>query len=117
MLFGFLWGLMIFNLDRFIVSSMKKRNNAWSEWKMAFPRLVFAVLLAIVITRPLEFKIFEKEINRKLDEKKNGMMTQSKVAIQEGFPEIQALELKKDSTKTKKKSERSIQLYESEVFS
>ncbi|EKB47953.1 DUF4407 domain-containing protein [Cecembia lonarensis] len=100
MFFGFLWGLMIFNLDRFIVSSMRKRNNAWSEWKMAFPRLVFAVLLAIVISRPLELKIFEKEINRKLDEKKIDMMAQSKKAIQEVFPEIQALELKKDSIKS-----------------
>lgn len=106
MFFGFLWGLMIFNLDRFIVSSMKKRNNAWSEWKMALPRLVFAVLLAIVISRPLELKIFEKEINRKLDEKKIEMMAQSKLAIQEGFPEIQSLEIKKDSIKSE--TEKSI---------
>ncbi|RZS96201.1 DUF4407 domain-containing protein [Cecembia calidifontis] len=96
-IFGLVWGLMIFNLDRFIVSSMRKRNKAWSEWKMAFPRLVFAVLLAIVISRPLELKIFEKEINRKLDEKKMEMIAQSKLAIDKGFPEIQSLEAKKDS--------------------
>jgi hypothetical protein len=105
-IFGLVWGLMIFNLDRFIVSSMKKRNNAWSEWKMALPRLVFAVLLAIVISRPLELKIFEKEINRKLDEKKMEMIAQSKLAIQEGFPEIQSLEIKKDSIKSE--TEKSI---------
>lgn len=99
-LFGLLWGLMIFNLDRFIVSSMKKRNNAWTEWKMAIPRLLFAVLLAIVISRPLELKIFEKEINRILDERKIEMMAQSKLAIQDVFPEIQSLENKKDSIKS-----------------
>jgi hypothetical protein len=95
--FGLVWGLMIFNLDRFIVSSMRKRNNAWSEWKMAIPRLVFAVLLAIVISKPLEIKIFEREINRKLDEKKTEMIAQSKERLKLGFAEINDLEAKKDS--------------------
>lgn len=99
LVFGVIWGLMIFNLDRFIVSSMRKRNHVWSEWKMAIPRLVFAVLLAIVISRPLELKIFEREINRKLDEKKMEMMVQSKEAIKAGFSEIGNLEIKKDSLK------------------
>jgi hypothetical protein len=97
--FGVIWGLMIFNLDRFIVSSMRKRNHIRSEWKMAIPRLVFAVLLAIVISRPLELKIFEREINRKLDERKMEMMVQSKEAIKAGFSEIGNLETKKDSLK------------------
>jgi hypothetical protein len=98
--FGLIWGLMIFNLDRFIVSSMRKRNNAWAEWKMAIPRLVFAVLLAIVISRPLELKIFEREINRKLDEKKTEMIALSKEALKAGFTEINDLEAKKDSLKS-----------------
>lgn len=98
--FGLVWGLMIFNLDRFIVSSMRKRNNAWAEWKMAIPRLVFAVLLAIVISKPLELKIFEREINRKLDEKKIQMIAQSKEEISKGFSEISVLESKKDSLKS-----------------
>lgn len=33
---------------------------------VAFPRLVMAVLLALVISKPLELKIFEKEINAEL---------------------------------------------------
>lgn len=97
--FALVWGLMIFNLDRFIVSSMKKRNNAWSEWKMAFPRLLFAIILAIVISRPLELKIFEKEINRKLDEKRTAMIAESKDALKAGFSEIDVLEFQKDSLK------------------
>jgi hypothetical protein len=65
-LFGIVWGLMIFNLDRYIVSGMKKRNNFWSEFGMAVPRLMLAVLIAIVISKPLELKVFEKEINQEL---------------------------------------------------
>src|SRR5690606_40462510 len=58
--FGLLWGLLIFNLDRFIVSSMRKKNSIWSEWKLAIPRLALAVILVLVISTPLELKIFEK---------------------------------------------------------
>ena len=60
--FGLLWGLMIFNLDRYIVSSMRKEGRTKSEWLMASPRLILALIISIVIAKPLELKIFEKEI-------------------------------------------------------
>jgi hypothetical protein len=101
--FGLLWGMMIFNLDRFIVSSMRKKDNAWAEWKLAIPRLVLAVLLALVISKPLELKMFEREINRKLDEKKTEFITSSKLNLAKGFPEIQELEIQKDSLKSEVK--------------
>ncbi|HLT06701.1 MAG TPA: DUF4407 domain-containing protein [Cyclobacteriaceae bacterium] len=90
--FGLLWGLLIFNLDRFIVSSMRKKNSIWSEWKLAIPRLALAVILALVISKPLELKIFEKEINRKLDEGKALALIETKARLEEGFPEIQQLD-------------------------
>jgi hypothetical protein len=93
-LFGLLWGCMIFNLDRFIVSSMKKRDNFRREFKIAVPRLVLAILIALVISKPLELKIFEKEINRQIDVRKNEEVVKSKAAISEGFPEITELETK-----------------------
>jgi len=65
-LFGAVWGLMIFNLDRYIVMSMKSYGKWWRDWAVAAPRLLLAVLLALVISRPLELKIFEKEINAEL---------------------------------------------------
>ncbi|MEQ9102339.1 MAG: DUF4407 domain-containing protein [Imperialibacter sp.] len=65
-LFGLLWGLMIFNLDRFLVSSLKKNENKWEEWLMAAPRIVLAVLIAIVVAKPLELRIFQPEIAAEL---------------------------------------------------
>ncbi len=94
MLFGLVWGCMIFNLDRFIVSSMKKRNHRWQEFKIAIPRLILAILLALVISKPLELKIFEKEINRKVDVKKSEESIQTKSTIAQAFPEIDELEKK-----------------------
>lgn len=66
MLFGLVWGLMIFNLDRYIVMSMKSNGQWWRDALVAAPRLVLAVLLALVISKPLELKIFEKEIKAEL---------------------------------------------------
>lgn len=94
--FGLLWGLMIFNLDRFIVSSMRKKNQAWKEWKLAFPRLVFAGILAVVISKPIELRIFEKEINRKLDDKRTIMLQASKKSLEAVFGEVSALGNQKD---------------------
>jgi hypothetical protein len=62
LLFGLLWGLMIFNLDRYIVSSMRKEGRFSRELLSASPRIVLAVIISIVIAKPLEMKIFEKEI-------------------------------------------------------
>ncbi len=64
--FGMVWGLMIFNLDRFIVSSMRKEGRFGREFTMAIPRIILAILISIVIARPLELKIFEKEISPEL---------------------------------------------------
>lgn len=65
--FGILWGFMILNLDRFIISSMKKTSGFFKQLTMAIPRLILATFLGIVIAKPLELKIFEKEINKQLN--------------------------------------------------
>jgi len=65
--FGILWGLMIFNLDRYIVSSIKKTGTWWNQILMSIPRLILATFLGIIISKPLELKIFEKEVNKQLN--------------------------------------------------
>ncbi len=92
--FGLIWGTMIFNLDRYIVSSMTKRDRFWQEFRLLLPRLCLAVLLALVISKPLELKIFEKEINRKLDVKKSEEVIIAREAIRKGLPEYDEIEKK-----------------------
>jgi len=91
--FGLVWGLLIFNLDRFIVSTIKKRNNIIDEIIQATPRLILAVIIAVVISKPLELKIFEKEINQVLLEQKNDLTraNQDQIALQFN-PKTEALE-------------------------
>ena len=64
--FGLFWGLMIFNLDRYIVSTMRKKGKFFKDFGMVVPRLVLACLIAFVIAKPLELKIFESEINSEI---------------------------------------------------
>jgi hypothetical protein len=79
--FGFIWGLLIFNLDRFIVSTIKKRDRFKSEFIQATPRIILAIIIAIVISKPLEIKIFEKEINTVLLQEKNAMALKNKKEV------------------------------------
>ncbi|MBZ0328678.1 MAG: DUF4407 domain-containing protein [Altibacter sp.] len=90
--FGFIWGLLIFNLDRFIVSTIKKRDHFFDEFLQATPRIALAIIIAIVIAKPLELKIFEKEINQVLLEEKNEMTLANKEQLALQFtPTIDAL--------------------------
>src|SRR5690606_20916307 len=90
--FGCIWGLLIFNLDRFIVSTLKKSDRFSTELLQASPRIILAVIIAIVIAKPLKLKHFEKEINRVLLEQKNDLTLANKNQIAQQFtPEIQAL--------------------------
>ncbi|GAA4805011.1 DUF4407 domain-containing protein [Litoribaculum gwangyangense] len=90
--FGFVWGLLIFNLDRFIVSTIKKTGNVIDEFIQASPRIILAIIIAVVISKPLELKIFEKEINQVLLVQKNDMTLANKTQIAEQFtPDIEAL--------------------------
>ena len=91
--FGLIWGLLIFNLDRFIVSTIKKGDRFMNEFIQASPRIILAIIIAIVISKPLELKIFEKEINQILLEQKNELTLANKDQIALQFtPEVQALE-------------------------
>ena len=83
--FGLIWGLLIFNLDRFIVSTIKKRDSFLNELVQASPRIVLAVIIAIVISKPLEIKIFEKEINTVLLKEKNEMALNNKKQVANYF--------------------------------
>ncbi|WP_354360896.1 DUF4407 domain-containing protein [Pedobacter sp. UYP30] len=65
-LFGLIWGAAIFNMDRYIVSSINKSGSTGKQLLQATPRILLAIMIGIVISRPLELKIFDKEIKDRL---------------------------------------------------
>lgn len=75
--FGVFWGLLIFNLDRFIVNTMYsdgKVTISWQEFKSGLPRIIMAIFLGIVISTPLELKIFEDAIDIRIEQDKDKLL-------------------------------------------
>jgi hypothetical protein len=71
-IFGLMWAFVIFNLDRFIVSSTGKGDGTeeitWKEFKGAIPRIIMGTIIAITISKPVEIRMFKTEIDVKLYE-------------------------------------------------
>ncbi|MHA4845626.1 DUF4407 domain-containing protein [Flavitalea antarctica] len=102
--FGLIWGLIIFNLDRFLVSTMRKygvsrRKQLW----MTIPRLILAFLIGLTIARPLELKIFEKEIDVKVVENIHAKMQLNDSLLQlENAKSMAAAQMERDRLVTRK---------------
>lgn len=65
-LLGVGWGLVILNLDRFLVLSMAGVHKIGRLALVALPRLLLASVLALVISTPLVLRIFASDINEQL---------------------------------------------------
>lgn len=79
--FGFVWALVIFNLDRYIVSSLRKEGNWKKELLYATPRFVIAILISLVIAKPLEVRIFASRIEQQILEDKRQKLEDEKLSI------------------------------------
>jgi hypothetical protein len=68
---GCVWALIIFNIERFIVSSTGKGDGTdaitWRELFQASPRILMAVIISLALSKPLEIRILEPEINAQLE--------------------------------------------------
>ena len=98
-IFGIFWGLLIFNLDRFIVNTMYsdgKHTISKSEFISGLPRIIIAIFLGVVISTPLEMKIFEDRIESQIV-KDNAVRTAiTKTAAQGDYNRRAELETKRN---------------------
>ncbi len=98
LLFGLFWGLVIFNLDRYIVSTTGRGDGTpritFSEAITAFPRLMMAILLGFIISTPLELRIFHSEIEIEISEEKSRNLEKNTEQLNVNDQKI--TELKKD---------------------
>ena len=98
------WALIVFNLDRFIVSSTGKGDGessiSLSELANATPRLFMAILLGLTISAPLETTIFNREIQREWIETKDQLARKKSYEIEQEYRiESDALNSKEISKK------------------
>jgi hypothetical protein len=111
--FGLFWGVLIFFLDWYLVSSLKKEKKWWKEFSMALPRLILAVFIAVVVARPVEMKLFEKEIDLQVHNSQLSKRDDQNVQVAGQFLEIEKLISKNDSLESflNEKANRRNELY------
>ncbi|MBJ7330462.1 MAG: DUF4407 domain-containing protein [Solirubrobacteraceae bacterium] len=64
--FGLVWGVIILNLDRFLVLSMGSTRDVRQLVAMATPRLLMALVLSVVISTPLVLRVFQSDIDAEI---------------------------------------------------
>ncbi|MBS1683515.1 MAG: DUF4407 domain-containing protein [Bacteroidetes bacterium] len=89
LLFGCFWGLMIFNIDRFIVTSTGKGDGTeeitWTEFKGAIPRIIMGAVIAMTISKPVEIRMFKTEIDTALHEEQLKLQKDYEVRTRANF--------------------------------
>jgi hypothetical protein len=77
---GLVWALVIFNIDRFIVSSTGKGDGTeritFAEFMQSLPRLIMAGIIGVCISAPLEIRILKPEIDAQLELEQNAYLTE-----------------------------------------
>lgn len=85
--FGIFWGLLIFNLDRYIYNSMYSDGlptKFWDKVRPGLPRIILAIFIGVVISTPLEMKIFEERIDSQVVIERNKRINEAKKLGEEG---------------------------------
>ncbi len=108
-IFAVIWGLIIFNIDRFIVAATGKGDGTeaitWSEFTNAIPRIIMGLVIAITISKPMEIRMFKSEIDAELHqaqlEKRKGYEIATKANYETLFNKID-----EDINKIESKRER-----------
>jgi hypothetical protein len=111
---GLLWGLIIFNLDRFIISSTGKGDGTdvitRKEWGQAAPRIIIAAILGIVLSAPLETQILKSDIDQELHRRQDdSIVAMNKVT------EVKLKQQRIDFEKNKSIDEAKLAFYEKEL--
>ncbi|CAH0248642.1 hypothetical protein SRABI76_03185 [Microbacterium oxydans] len=85
------WALIIFNLDRFLTSTMASTKNVWRLIGLAIPRVIMAAIIGFVVAEPLVLQIFNNDIAREVAST-NITQSQSDQEALESGPEKIALD-------------------------
>jgi hypothetical protein len=85
------WALIIFNLDRFLTSTMRSTHSVGRLIGLAIPRVIMAAVIGIVVAEPLVLQIFHNDIAREVNATNITQAQSDQDAVTSG-PEKQALD-------------------------
>ncbi len=115
---GTVWAVIIYNLDRWLVSSQKRLGSAWRQILQTLPRLALAVVIGFVISEPLVIELFRPEIEQKIEsdavvERDGGRNSKRSKGIETKIEEVKTRQ-QASSTQVADKYAR-IDVYKSEI--
>ncbi len=97
---GLFWGFSVANIDRFLIMTTVKQNTfSIGQLITSSLRILMAVIIGIVISKPLELFIFHKEIHAEIENRNIGAVVQAKKTISQ-LPESLEIDwLRKENTR------------------
>ncbi|MGW9628232.1 DUF4407 domain-containing protein [Microbacterium sp. NPDC055521] len=85
------WAAIIFNLDRFLTSSMTSTRNVGKMLALALPRVAMAALIGFLVAEPLVLQVFHNDIAREVASTNITQSQSDQDALEKG-PEKKALD-------------------------
>jgi hypothetical protein len=123
--FGLIWGLIIFNIDRFIVASTGKGDGSeaitLSEIKTAIPRILMGIIIAITISKPVELRMFQQEIEVELNSRRIKEVSKQKKEVTKLYEvefeliQEETTRLREDIDSYMKKRDQRQNIYDTEI--
>ena len=102
------WAIIVFNLDRLIVSTGGNDSEQGSKKFMkALPRLLMAMIIGFTLSKPLEIKVMESEINANLQEVQQSFFKQQ-MGVEDDFHKnnLQNIEARKSEVISARKAKQ-----------
>lgn len=112
---GLIWGLIIFNFDRFILGSMRKHErNIREQLVVLIPHVIFTILISLTIVKPFQLAFLEKEILSQIAQDHLRLSADVETKVAERFNEIEQLQIDNRSLRQGivEKEKKRDQLYE-----
>ncbi|MDR6866852.1 hypothetical protein J2Y69_001451 [Microbacterium resistens] len=85
------WAAIIFNLDRFLTSTMTSTRSVWRLIGLAIPRVIMAALIGFVVAEPVVLQVFHNDIAREVAATNITQAQSDQDALEKG-PEKKALD-------------------------
>ncbi|MBS1675623.1 MAG: DUF4407 domain-containing protein [Actinobacteria bacterium] len=85
------WALLIFNLDRFLTSTMRSTRSIWRLLGLAIPRVLMAAIIGFVVAEPIVLQAFHNDIAREVTATNLVQAQSDQKAVADG-PEKKALD-------------------------
>jgi Domain of unknown function (DUF4407) len=92
---GLCWGVVIMNIDRWLLVSIRRQRTPQLTLIMAIPRLFLAVIVGLVVAQPLVLTVFRSEINHQVSRDKREELSNDKQHLKEQYSAVQALRSEK----------------------